>query len=83
MGRLDIRFVGAINTRNNATYTDSADGTCTGSDVRAATVVQAPNYDAAQEMCEVVASTFNVQRLFDIGYSSVPFDHYVCESAFP
>ena len=83
VGRLDIRFVGPINTRNNVTFLNSADGTCTGSDVRAATVVQAPNYDAARDVCEVVAFTLNVQRLRDIGYASVPSDHYVCESAFP
>ena len=70
--------MGPINTTNNAMIKSSIDGTCAGSDAGVATVVQAANYDAARDMCETVGNTLSVQRLFDIGYKSVPFDHYIC-----
>ena len=73
----DLWFTGRLGTRGNAVLTVSRDGSCRG-DAGAATVVQAPDQQAAYDACDELGATFTSQDLQSVGYVSLPEDAWYC-----
>lgn len=81
----DLGMVGAMNTRNNAIFYDSTDGSCLGNYYTSITIVSAQSEGAAWSTCVTTLGYFYfgggpyvIQINITSGHENMPADLYFC-----